>query len=70
MTTFERARDFALMAWIGAFLLMVLFQIFRGVGPVQDVTPTPTSEIVDGSEAYYPARDTSFLRYVCCGVVR
>lgn len=69
MTTFERARDFALMVWIGAFLLMVLFQMFRGVGPVQDVT-APEVEIVDGSEAYYPARDTSFLRYICCGVGR
>ena len=67
-----RAEDWALLAWTLTILT------FTGVVMVQDTERRKeemkrmTMEVLtreEGAEAYYPARDTSFLRYICCGVI-
>lgn len=59
----------AFLALWGAFLLLFAIQASKSGKAVQTVDVWPDS-VVDGSEAYFPARDTSFLRYLCCGVIR
>lgn len=56
----------ALLVTLGLLLLNIANQASKSGKAVQTVETIS----VDGSEAFYPARDTSFLRYICCGVIR
>lgn len=58
-----------LICYAALWIVVLASQAFRDGKAVQSVETWP-AETVDGSEAYYPARDTSFLRYLCCGVGR
>ena len=58
----------ALLVTLGLLLLNIANQASKSGKAVQTVETR--IEVVDGSEAYYPRRDTSFLRYLCCGVIR
>lgn len=53
----------ALLVTLGLLLLNIANQATRQGKAVQTV------EIEVTPRDYYPARDTSFLRYLCCGVV-
>lgn len=61
--------QFGLGCYVVLWLAVIASQAFRDGKATQAVEAWPV-EVVDGSEAYYPVRDTSFLRYVCCGVGR
>lgn len=61
----------ALMVAIGLLLLNIANQASKSGKAVQTVeVGVDWFSDLDGSEEYYPTRDTSFLRYLCCGVIR
>lgn len=56
----------ALVVAIGLLLLNIANQASKSGKAVQAVE----TRIEVTPSDYFPARDTSFLRYLCCGVVR
>lgn len=54
----------ALLVTLGLLLLNIANQASKSGKAVQTV------EIEVTPRDYFPVRDTSFLRYLCCGVIR